>query len=137
MDVLSNVLQVLRLRASVFFHNRFCSAWSVDTSGSGKGTFHLIARGNCWLHRKGQTPVPLRGGDLIVFPRDAEHVVSDSSEPPVPQKPDDACDTEGPSTTLICGYFGFDTGAQNPVLDALPEFLHIRGDDVGNRGWNP
>lgn len=138
MDVLSDVLRLLRLRASVFFHASFCGAWSVDSSGENKATFHLIARGACWLHMPSEmVPIPLRGGDLVVFPRDAVHVISASPELAElpPHSGVIASGGEGPSTSLVCGYFEFDTPLANPILSALPDVVHIRGEEAGNAGW--
>lgn len=138
MDVLSDVLRLLRLRASVFFHASFCGAWSVDSSGENKATFHLIARGACWLHMPSvKVPIPLRGGDLVVFPRDAVHVISASPELAElpPHSGVIASGGEGPSTSLVCGYFEFDTPLANPILSALPDVVHIRGEEAGNAGW--
>lgn len=138
MDVLSDVLRLLRLRASVFFHAGFCGNWSVDSSGSGKATFHLIARGACWLHMpERDEPLALRGGDLLVFPRDAVHVISVSAERiSLPAHSGvNSGDGEGPVTSVICGYFNFDSPQANPILAALPDVLHLRGDDTANAGW--
>ena len=138
MDVLSDVLGLLRLSARVFFHSSFCGSWSVNTAGSGIATFHLVARGACWLHmpETGQS-ISLRGGDLIVFPRDAMHVISDK-----PELPDSlergvvrGAENNGPSTSLICGYFEFGNLQINPVLDALPDAVHILGEDADNATW--
>ncbi|MDZ7810045.1 MAG: AraC family transcriptional regulator [Arhodomonas sp.] len=39
-------------------------------------------------------------------------------------------DTESGGTGIICGYFVFDEGASNPVLDALPEYVLLRAEEV-------
>ncbi len=138
MDVLSDVLRLLRLRASVFFHASFCGAWSVDSSGEDKATFHLIARGSCWLHMSSAAqPILLQGGDLVVFPRDAVHVISASPELAelLPHSGVISSGGDGPSTSLVCGYFEFDTPLFNPILSALPDVVHIRGEEAGNAGW--
>ena len=138
MDVLSDVLRLLRLRASVFFHASFCGAWSVDASGSGKATFHLLARGNAWLHMPAlDRPIPLRGGDLLVFPRDAAHVISADPEPPALPRHSGVVmgGGTGQEASLVCGYFEFDSPQANPVLAALPELLHIRGEEAARAGW--
>jgi len=138
MDALSDVLGLLRLSARVFFHSSFCGSWSVNTSGSGIATFHLIARGACWLHmpETGQS-ISLRAGDLIVFPRDASHVISDKPEleGDVERGVVRGGDRNGPSTSLICGYFEFGNQQSNPILDALPDAVHIRGEEAGNATW--
>lgn len=138
MDVLSDILRLLRLRANIFFHANMCGGgWSLDSSGSGRATFHLIARGNCWLHRPDTAPLPLHGGDLVVFPRDAAHIISADAD--CPQRPANSGviegDGAGPSTHVVCGYFDFDSPQANPLLAALPDILHIRGEVAATRGW--
>ena len=135
-DVLSDVLRVFRLNANVFLHSSFCGSWVVDTSGEEKTTFHLIARGTCWLHLPGEpVPLPLRAGDLVVFPHDARHLISDNQEPPGPDQPlnvPGGSGGDGPSTTLICGYFQFEHRRWNPLLGALPNMLLIRSEESAN-----
>lgn len=138
MDVLSDVLRPLRLRASVFMHSSFCGVWSLDSSGSGRATFHSIARGDCWLHMPGAAdPVALRGGDLVVFPRDAVHAITSDVRPPELPEHSGIVQSggEGPSTSVICGYFEFESPLANPLLKTLPEMVHIRARDPGNAAW--
>lgn len=138
MDVLSDILRLLRLRASVYFHSDFCGTWTVDSSGSGKATFHLVADGNCWLHTEGeQEPLALAAGDLVVFPRDARHVISDSPEPLLADTPPGVVRAggAGASTSLVCGYFEFDSPQVNPLLDALPDTVRIHSDQADNAIW--
>lgn len=132
MDALSNILSLLNLRASVYFHSSFCGSWSIDGDNEYRATFHLIARGNCWLHMPdlGRSIV-LRGGDLIVFPRDISHSISSSQSdeetgtPSLPVEPE----TDEPTTSLICGYFDFESPQANPILDAMPDLIHIKNED--------
>ncbi|UCB54597.1 MAG: AraC family transcriptional regulator [Thiotrichales bacterium] len=133
MDALSDILSLLNLRASVYFHSSFCGSWSIDGDNDYRATFHLIARGNCWLHLPDSArTVALRGGDLIVFPRDIRHSISSSAltaqqTPPASSNADTA--TEEPNASLICGYFDFDSPQANPILDAMPDLIHIRNED--------
>ncbi|WP_316366187.1 AraC family transcriptional regulator [Candidatus Thiodiazotropha sp. CDECU1] len=134
MDVLSEILQTLHLKASVFLHACFRGEWAVDTSGQRRATFHLVASGGCWLHMPdSEEPIPLAGDDLIVFPHDARHTISNSQYPvaddfPRNQLPDDS--TGGPGVTLICGYFDFDRDSWNPLIEALPAVMIIRNDGI-------
>ena len=82
-------------------------------------------------------PIALRGGDLLVFPRDAVHAITSNPVPPglpahsgVAQSGDN-----GSSTSVICGYFEFESPLANPILNALPDMLHIRGEDPVNAPW--
>ncbi len=130
MDVLSDILRTLHLRAEVFLHACFRGNWAVDTSGEQRATFHMVARGDCWLHRPGNAePLALASGDLVVFPHDARHTLSNNAQPPptdlprnqVPNSP-----ASGPAVTLICGYFALDRHRWNPLLEAMPEMMLIR-----------
>ncbi len=129
MDVLSDILRTLRLRATVFLHACFYGDWAVDTSGDKRATFHMVVRGGCWLHLPGQNaPIALTGGDLIVFPHDAEHTISNSPNPPpatFPRNRPPPQDQEAQGVTLICGYFEFERHQWNPVLESLPEVMVV------------
>jgi len=132
MDIVSDILKLLNLRASVYFHSSFCGSWAIDGDNEYRATFHLIARGNCWLHLSNpDRNIVLTGGDLIVFPRDTSHSISNSQQPPtkIISPPRPAADDEIPTTSLICGYFDFDSPQANPILDAMPDVVHIKNED--------
>ncbi|CAA6818747.1 MAG: Unknown protein [uncultured Thiotrichaceae bacterium] len=128
-DVLSSVLRLLRFKASVFFHSSQCGSWTIDTSGSGRSTFHLIASGKGLLHLPDQDEaIPLIKGDLVVFPRDAKHRITDSADSH-PESLDEACSSEE-ATGLICGYFDFENPQRNPIINALPDSVIVQGNGV-------
>jgi AraC family transcriptional activator of mtrCDE len=130
-DLLSSVLSTYRLRASVYAHPRLCGVWQIGATGPKRATFHLVGEGRCWLHlRDGAAPQALEGGDLVVFPHDAWHMLAGTPEL---HGDDDRLemDGEGPFTTLVCGYFEFMEGDKNPILDALPEVIVVRQQDAG------
>ncbi|MDX2464347.1 MAG: AraC family transcriptional regulator [Porticoccus sp.] len=136
MDILSDYLKTFDLNAHVFLHSNFFGSWAVDTSGERKATFHMIARGAAWLHLPdSDTPIALRSGDIVVFPNDAAHTISNSESPPPPEQPrnqpNNAKD-KGPVTSLICGYFTFERHHWNPLLNALPEVMVIKSEDTAN-----
>jgi AraC-like DNA-binding protein len=132
MDVLSDIFQSLHLNATVFLHACFRGDWAIDTSGERRATFHLVARGGCWLHMPDRDePIALAGDDLIIFPHDAQHTITNSQKPladdfPRNQLPDES--NSGPGVTLICGYIDFDRTSWNPLIDSLPDVMVIRND---------
>ncbi|MBI4005973.1 MAG: AraC family transcriptional regulator [Gammaproteobacteria bacterium] len=136
-DALSLILRRLRLRAEVFLHADFCGTWAVDTSGQRKVPFHLIGRGNGWLHTDdSDQPYLLTAGDFVVFPHDDRHVISNSATPPLasvinqPPEPN----AEGPITSLLCGYFEFQTKAVWPLLNELPGVIVLDLKETGRLG---
>ncbi len=127
-DVLSEVLGAFRLGAQVFKHDEYCGVWQVNTSGHHRATFHVLGSGACWLHLEGQeAPLPLRDGDVVVFPHDAWHVLSNGEclkgGAGVPVYTSDA-------TTMLCGYFDFGVDGPNPVLQALPQMILLRREEI-------
>lgn len=130
MDVLTEILRTLRLRATVFLHACFRGDWAVDTSGERRATFHMVARGGCWLHMPDKRePIALAGGDLIVFPQDARHTITNSQQPIDDKFPRNQIanqDEDGPGVTLICGYFDFERHNWNPLIDAMPDVMIVR-----------
>ena len=136
-DALSLILHHLRLRAEVFLHADFCGVWAVDTSGQRKVPFHLIGRGNGWLHTdNSEPPILLTAGDFVVFPHDDRHAISNSAKPPLasvinqPPEPN----AEGPITSLLCGYFEFQTKAVWPLLNELPGTIVLDLKETGRLG---
>jgi AraC-like DNA-binding protein len=138
MDILSEILESSRLNAEVYLHSSFCGDWAVDSSGSQQATFHVVARGSCWLHMPdSDQPEPLRAGDLVVFPHDDRHMISNSELLPnadVPLNQPHEGELQGPSTSMICGFFKFGDKRWNPLLDAMPQYLVIRCEITSDTG---
>ena len=125
-DALSDILRGMRLKAEIFARPDYCGTWAVDTSGHRKVAFHLIERGTGWLHADELAePLAMSSGDLVLFPHDAPHLLANSAAPPDPaivNRP--APDVlEGPVTSLLCGFFEFQSRAAWPLLDGLPPVI--------------
>lgn len=122
-DPLSALLRELRFGASVFFRSEYCGQWGVNTAGQQQIPFHLVCQGDAWLHGFSDHPQRLIAGQLVMFPHDSNHLLSNSDEPPQTHKiniePPERI--EGPSTRLICGIFTFDQAVLKPLLSSLPD----------------
>lgn len=133
-DALTAILLRLRLRAGVFIHADFCGTWAVDTSGHRKVPFHLIGRGSGWIHTDDtDEPRLLSAGDLVVFPRDTHHVIASSAASPpasLINQPIDS-EAEGPVTSMLCGFFEFQSKAAWPLLDGLPNAIVLNLQEAG------
>jgi AraC-like DNA-binding protein len=149
MDVLSDVLQVIRLSGAVFFTAEFTSPWGVLspaswtlapslTSGAQCLTmFHVLAQGSCWVSVTGEPPVQMAAGDVVVVPHGDEHVmVSDPSVKPTPigeilhQIPSPGMPPVvhgggGDVTRLVCGFLRCDQKF-DPLFSTLPRLLLVR-----------
>ncbi len=131
-DLLSSVLSAWHLRAGIDAHPSVCGVWQLGTSGSGRSTFHLVGKGQCYLHMRDEAPLRLGAGDLVVLPQDDWHMLSASPRlngegMHIPESGD------GPFTTLLCGHFALDSGLRNPIIDALPRRIVITAEAAGER----
>ena len=123
-DALSSVLSQLQLTADVYSDGDFCGAWALDTSGSRRIPFHLVGKGEAWLHVEGQNARPLSSGDLVLFPRDSRHTIAHTSDAPAPKLINaEQLSDSGPITNMICGFFEFKDQAAWPLLNSLPEVI--------------
>lgn len=122
-DPLSTLLRELRFGARVFFRSQYCGQWGVNTSGHQQIAFHLIAEGESWLHGFSENPQRLIAGQLVMFPHDSKHLLSNSEkrseENRINIEPPEKI--EGRATRLICGLFTFDQVAVKPLLANLPD----------------
>ena len=77
MDILSDILSALRLRATVYFDAEFRAPWSMDIRGGEFANFHIMRAGHCWVSWDGVAdPIFFGAGDLVVFPHGHRHVLT-------------------------------------------------------------
>jgi AraC family transcriptional activator of mtrCDE len=131
-DPLTPLLTELEFSAEIYLHSHYCGMWGVDTSGSGRLPFHLISSGRGWLHTPDGECLPLNPGDLVLFPHDSSHVVSDSptTATAVDMVPGDIHEhsTEQPVTSMICGFFTLQGG--DALLANLPAAIVMELSDT-------
>lgn len=150
-DALSQILNALKMRGTVYFHTHFTPPWSVAIPAYARvARFHMAIRDACWVRVEGEPqPIHLATGDLIVIPHGAAHVLSDDPERQ-PVALDEVLSRSGYKGTgalayggsasglacqLFCGHFEFDEGAMHPLLSALPSSIHIPNSQSLNAAW--
>jgi AraC family transcriptional regulator, alkane utilization regulator len=149
MDVLFDVLRVIRLSGAVFFTAEFSSPWAVLSPASWTiapsltpgsqclSMFHVLAQGSCWASVNGEPAVQMAAGDLVVVPHGDEHVLaSDPSVKPTPigdilhQIPSPGMQPVvygggGDVTRFVCGFLCCDQKFE-PLFSTLPRLLFVR-----------
>lgn len=130
-DPLSVLLNRMALNAEVYVNGDFCGTWAVDTAGSRRIPFHLIGEGEAWLHFEKEAPQSLQAKDLVLFPRDARHIISHSSERPPKHQVNTPMSNDGATTQMVCGFFEFRSALVFPLLDALPEVILLSAHSSG------
>lgn len=142
-DALTDILESIRMRGSVFSRASLAAPWGVESGTSQSGMFHAVVSGNAWAKlADGGTPVALERGDVVMMPFGDNHFMAD--RPGAATRPIGELNSidrfgrgrlvvegDGPGTSLICGTVSFDKAAAHPVLSMLPPLMHIR--DHGGR----
>ncbi len=148
MDTLSDILNDVYVRGTVFGHATFRGDWSVFTRGADFAIFHAVLRGEaCIVWSDGKRSQPLAEGSVVVVPRGVAHVMCASADVETPPLWIGDVFADGSDamvaiadagegeirTRIICGTFRFDDRTPNRLLDALPDVVHVSGDEQG--GW--
>jgi len=151
MDVLSDILNIVTLKGSLYFRTQFTPPFGVNVPNySNVARFHLVTRGQCWVSVSGvEEPVSLAAGDLIVIPHGAEHTLSDAPETPIESLDHVVTaagfegsgalvyggEDNGAPACLVCGHFAFDPNVGRILLDNLPPYILIHGFQTASTGW--
>jgi AraC family transcriptional regulator, activator of mtrCDE len=130
-DLLSAILCAYNVKSGIYAHPTLCGNWRFGARGEGSASFHLIARGEGYLHMANSKPVQIETGDLIVLPHDDWHMLSSTERLPN-HEPQLQTNGVGSPTTVLCGYFEFESGRRNPILDALPPRILITSSEGGS-----
>jgi len=151
MDVLSDILNIVTLKGSLYFRTQFAPPWGVNVPKySNVARFHLVTRGQCWVRVAGDTErFAMNAGDLIVVPHGAEHDLSDAPDTPI-ESFDYVVDASGfngsgalvyggedtgAPACLVCGHFAFDPNVGRILLDNLPPYILVKGFQSTDIGW--
>lgn len=131
MDALNQLLATFRLKTDVINNAQYCGDWAIDTSGTGKASFHIIAHANCYVRSDDLAEIMyLEPGDCVLFPRDSKHQLSNVADCNLPSNQQTAVGYENglqeDGVGLICGYFHFKQNAASSLLEILPDAVVIQ-----------
>ncbi len=130
-DVLSDVVSAARtgrphsgrVTKSAPFAERFAP---VPSAG-----FHIVLQGACWLLPSQGEPIALGPGDVVFLPRGSAHGLADEPSTPMSEPPTtltgvhDDRDDRPPTVVMLCGAYLLDESAPHPLLNDLPEVIHL------------
>jgi AraC-like DNA-binding protein len=147
MEVLSDVLQAVKLTGAVFLDAEFRDPWCIQAQGRMARLlmpaaehfihFHYIADGCCYAKVNGAEEVRLEAGDVVVFPRGDTHVMGSGLHwaafplatilaPPEPGRVALVrYGGDGAATRIVCGFLGCDPNLCSPILSALPHLFSV------------
>lgn len=149
MDLLTDILNTLRIEGSLYFRTELTSPWGVFVPAERNvARFHIVIRGHCFLRVEGQPDsLSMAHGDIAIIPHGAAHHIIDDLD--TPSRPlSEVLSEVGYSGTgpliyggggfgccLVCGQFKFENELFHPLLDNLPATLHIQGNESYNTTW--
>lgn len=128
------LLESLELDASLFHVGRYCGGWHASTQGLARASFHLLVQGRCWLHVDAQAPQALEAGDALFILRDVPYRLSGEASSAAacaaPRGQMQALELGAEEGVgLVCGFFHFQPGLSELIVDSLPSFLLLRAGD--------
>src|SRR5262245_17263488 len=157
MDVLSEVLKVVRLEGAIYYNAEFSAPWSFRAPPSrvvlpyfapGGGhviIYHLLTEGRCFAGLEEGERIPITAGDVVIFPHGDAHIICNGYGA-------ETVDNErelhrilaqglrvaragggGEVTKFVCGYLSCDPQLSSALLGGLPPVLrvHVRDDAAG------
>ena len=157
MDVLSEVLKVVKLDGAVFYNAEFSSPWSFQAPPSrmvapylkpGTGhviIYHLLTEGRGHARLENGERVPLEAGDIVIFPHGDSHIIENG---PRIKPVDNGKELVrifsqglklaqggggGEVTRFVCGYMACEPRLSQVFLAGLPGLfkVNIRNDASG------
>jgi AraC-like DNA-binding protein len=146
-DGLTQVLLRLTVTSSLYCLSEMTAPWGFRVAARSTPAFHLLTRGSALLEVEGeQSVVRLAPGDLVILPRGDGHVVRDAPRSPVRWLDSILADTPpvdgrlqhgggGVASELLCGGFAVDLLMAQPLLEALPRLVHLRGSEGRAPEW--
>lgn len=149
MDALTDILNTLKLRSSLYFRTELTAPWGIELPSEDRvARFHIVTRGQCWLKIEGQEePLFMSNGDLVIIPYGASHSLTDAVDEeaqPLNKVLEDAnydgkgvlvYGGGGSECCLVCGEFAFGDMNNHPLLDNLPVKLFVKANKGYSTKW--
>jgi AraC-like DNA-binding protein len=157
MDVLSEVLRVVKLQGALFYNGEFSSPWSVTATSSralaryvAPGAehviiYHLLTEGRASVRLDDGTRVALNPGDIVMIPHGDRHIMENGACATTADESEKIAEVleqglklcriggGGEVTKLVCGYMACDLQLCQVFLNGLPRVfkVNIRHDPSG------
>jgi AraC-like DNA-binding protein len=157
MDVLSEVLRVVKLQGALFFNGEFSSPWCVNASSSralarqfAPGAehviiFHLLTEGRAFVRLENGQRENFCAGDLVMIPHGDPHVMGNGGLTKAVNDAEKLAEVieqglkpwrmggGGEVTKFVCGYMACDPDLSKVFLAGLPPLFKvtIRNDASG------
>jgi AraC-like DNA-binding protein len=137
-DLLSEILQDLRLTRASYCRAELSAPWAVALPFQDGVRFHIMVEGNCWVRTRSQAPIRLEAGDVVLLPHGTAHAIASTRDRRAtridalgPRLVGDgmyrlAAGGGGERALVVCCTIGFDGPTAHPLVELLPQVLHLR-----------
>jgi AraC-like DNA-binding protein len=144
MDILTQVLDRVRLGGTLLFHFELGHPWHLELPARPYALFHYLSQGSATLALEQGEEIQITGGDFVVITRGEPHVFySDRQAEPLRivdierSSPRLGFVRHGigakPLSTMLCGNFTVSRPMFGSVLELLPPVLLLK--PTSDRGW--
>ena len=158
MDVLSEVLRVVRLEGALFFNAEFSAPWCISSAPSPPAPYlspeaghliiyHFLTEGRAYARLPDGRREELTAGDIVIFPHGDAHLLGNGS----PEKPVDSFKTfaknltqglklvrfggGGEITRFVCGFMACEPRLSEVFLAGLPKMLKVHVANEPSGQW--
>jgi AraC-like DNA-binding protein len=157
MDVLSEVLKVIKLQGALFYNGEFSYPWCVNASSARALArhfapaaehvmmFHLLTEGRAFVRLESGEHVTLGPGDLVMIPHGDRHIMGNGASTKAENDSESLGEIVtsglkvwkmgggGEVTKFVCGYMACDPELSKAFLGGLPPVfkVSIRNDASG------
>jgi len=159
MDVLSEVLKVVRLEGALFFNGEFTAPWCLSSSQSTNVApylsprgghliiYHFLTEGRAYARLPEGGREELAAGDVVIFPHGDAHFLGNGS----PERPVDSLRTfsknlteglklarfggGGEITRFVCGFMTCEPRLSEVFLAGLPKMLKVPVANAPSGQW--
>lgn len=141
MDVLSSILEVIKLECIVCDKHVLKGPWGLDIVQQGTAQFWRLITGSCTVGLYDGQTIAMEQGDIIFVPHGASHWVADSTSSrritideyvKAYTAGTPFFNESGEETILAAGYFRFEEQQEHPFLNDLPSMIHISRFEMKN-----
>ncbi|MER7009265.1 cupin domain-containing protein [Dactylosporangium sp. NPDC000555] len=132
MDVLSDAVAVMRTGRPVSARLAWRVPWGQRfATVPGAAGVQVILRGSCWLVPDDRAPIALSAGDVLLMAHGRGYALADSPATPLQPctagSPEPARPVPGAEAgVVLCGAYELEPNRAHPLLDELPELVHLR-----------
>ena len=157
MDVLSEVLRVVKLQGALFYNGEFSAPWCVNASSAralarhvAPGAdhviiFHLLTEGHAFVRLESGERETFTAGDLVMIPHGDPHIMGNGGSTKAVNDSEQLAEViqqglklwrlggGGEITRFVCGYMACDPELSKVFLSGLPPLfkVSIRNDAAG------